>query len=313
MSNFKLKRLGLIAGLSLSLVVAGCGQGDTEDTTNNTTNNESEATTNVSEEMEYTITGIEPGAGQTENTLNALEEYESLAGWELNSTSTAAMLTQLDEAIKNEEPIVVTAWSPHYKFAKYDLKYLEDPKGVFGELESVTTITRNGLKEEMPKAHTILDRIHFELPEIEAALLEATKMDFDYEKVAQQWVDNNQETVAKWTEGVEPANGTSIKIASTVWDDMLFTGNVAKVVMEQHGFDVTYTSVDPAILFEAIAAGDADATLSPWLPATHGALYEEYKGKFEDLGANMDEGKIGLAVPTYMENINSIEDLEPKE
>ncbi|EHL2642191.1 glycine/betaine ABC transporter, partial [Listeria monocytogenes] len=38
--------------------------------------------------------------------------------------------------------------------------------------------------------------------------------------------------------------------------------------------------------------------------------YKDYKGKFEDLGPNLKGAKIGLAVPKYMTNINSIEDLK---
>ncbi|WP_067726986.1 glycine betaine ABC transporter substrate-binding protein [Oceanobacillus damuensis] len=311
MFNFRLKRLGIIAGLSLSLAAAGCGQEDTDDTAS-ASDGADEASTNVSEEMEYTITGVEPGAGQTETTDNAIAAYESLAGWEQESASTAAMLTELGEAIENEEPIIVTGWSPHYKFAKYDLKYLEDPKGMFGEEEHITTIVRKGLKDDMPNAHTILDRIHLELSAMESAMLKAQEMNFEYEKVAQQWVDDNTETVAEWTEGVEPVDGTSIELATTQWDDALFTANVAKIVLEQQGFNVTLTPVDPAILFEAIATGDADASLSPWMPATHGAFYAKYEDDFEDLGANLEGAKIGVVVPSYMD-IDSIEDLEPKE
>ncbi|QTN01127.1 glycine/betaine ABC transporter [Sediminibacillus dalangtanensis] len=302
MSYFNWKKLGVIAGLSLSLTIAGCGQGNSND----------ESTANVSEEMEYTITGIEPGAGQTETNEKAIAEYDSLAGWEQKTSSSAAMLTALGEAMEKEEPIVVAAWSPHYMFAKFDIKYLEDPQGVFGEEEHIATLVREGLKDDMPGAYTILDRFHWELPVLEEALLKAQEMDFDFEKVAQQWVDENQETVEEWTEGVDPVDGTPIDLVLTPWDAESFSTNVAKIVLEQKGFNVSLTPVDPSVMFEAVATGDSDATLSPWMPATHGALYEEYEGQFEDLGPNLEGAKIGLAVPSYMD-IDSIEDLEPAE
>jgi glycine betaine/proline transport system substrate-binding protein len=302
---FNWRKLGVIAGLFISIVAAGCG---TEDGGSG----EAEATTNVSEELEYTITGIEPGAGQTETNEQALAEYESLAGWEQETSSAAAMLTALGDAIENEEPIVVAAWSPHYMFAQYDIKYLEDPQLVFGEEEHITTIVRDGLKDEMPNAYTILDRIHWELPVLEQALLDAKEINFDFEKIAQQWVDENPEKVAEWTEGVETVDGTSIDLVLTPWDAENFTTNVTKIVLEQQGFDVSLTPIDPAIMFKAIATGDSDASLSPWMPATHGSLYEEYEGQFEDLGPNVEGARIGLAVPSYME-IDSLEDLEPAE
>ncbi|PAV29603.1 glycine/betaine ABC transporter [Virgibacillus profundi] len=300
MINFKWKKSGLITGLTLSLIVAGCGSNDEN----------AQTETTVSEEMEYTITGIEPGAGQSETNTEALSTYDSLDGWEQELASTGAMLTQLGEAIDNEEPIVVSAWSPHYMFANWDIKYLEDPKGLYGEDEAITTIARTGLKDEMPGAYTILDRLKWEISDVEEALLAA--QDKEFEVVAQEWVDENQETVAQWTEEVEPVDGTSIELVLTPWDAETFTSNVAKVVLEQQGFNVTLTPVDPAIMFEAIVTDDADASLAPWMPATHGALYAEHEGNFEDLGANVEGAKIGLAVPSYMD-IDSIEDLQPKE
>lgn len=294
----KWKRLGLLTGLSLSFMLAGCGQDDEPQS--------------VSKQMKYSITGLEPGAGQTELNNQAIAEYENLKGWEQETSSTGAMLSALDQAIQDEEPIMITAWSPHYMFAKWDLKYLEDPKGIFGEEQQAVTIVRKGLKEEMPNAYTILDRIHFEVPDIEAALLKSVDEKLDFDILAQQWVDENKVTIATWTEGVDRANGTPLELVATPWDEQLFTANVTKLVLEQHGFKVKLTPVDPAIVFESIATGESDASLSPWVPTTHGAYFEKYKSDFENLGPNFEGAKIGLAVPAYMEE-NSLEDFEPKQ
>ncbi|WP_405100171.1 glycine betaine ABC transporter substrate-binding protein [Oceanobacillus sp. FSL H7-0719] len=297
---FYWKRLGVTAVIALSLVVAGCGSDD----------GETQAEGSVSDEMDYTITGLEPGAGQTELNEEVIATYENLDGWKQNVSSTGAMLTELGDAINNEEPIIITAWSPHYKFARWDLKFLEDPEGIYGQEEANTVIVRKGLKDELPEAYTILDRLHWEIADIEIALLDALDKDFD--EIAENWVEENQETVTEWTEGLDKVDGTPIEIVATVWDEATFTATVAKVILEQQGYDVTLTPVDPAILFEAIATGDADASLSPWMPTTHGDLYAEYENEFEDLGPSFEGAKIGLAVPAYMD-INSIEDLEPKE
>lgn len=298
----KWKNAGILAGLSLTLAVAGCGS--------DASSNDGESS--ISKEMNYEITGIEPGAGQTQTNETAIEEYESLAGWKQETSSAAAMLTELEAAMANEEPIVVAAWSPHFMFAKFDIKYLEDPKQVFGEAEAITTLTRTGLEEDMPEAYTILDRFNWELEVFQDALLLAQEMDFDYEAVAQKWVEENPDKVAEWVEGVEDVDGTSIDLVMTSWDAENFSTNVAKIVLEQKGFNVSLTPVDPAIMFSAIASGDADATLSPWMPATHGDMYDQYEGEFDDLGPNLEGARIGLAVPSYMD-IDSLEDLEPAE
>src|SRR5690625_6282220 len=80
-------------------------------------------------EADRTITGIDPGAGVVTAAENAVEEYDNLEGWEVDMSSGGAMVTALDQAYENEEPIIVTGWSPHWKFASYDLKYLDDPLG----------------------------------------------------------------------------------------------------------------------------------------------------------------------------------------
>lgn len=312
MFQFKWKKIGVVAGLSLSLVAAGCGQetGNTANNENNGEDGQKETTSNIGADIEYTITGIEPGAGISEATDKALTEYENLAGWEHEKSSTAAMLTSLGNAIDDKKPIIVAGWSPHFKFAKWDLKYLEDPKGVYGGVESIKTIARNGLKEDKPKAYKILDRIKWEPSDMEAVMLDAQDMEFG--EAAQKWVDENQETVAKWTEGIEAVDGTSIELVLTPWDTERSSANVAKIALEQKGFDVTLTAVSPSIMFKAIASGDGDASLAPWMPATHGAFYEDYEGEFEDLGENLKGAKIGMVVPSYMD-IDSIEDLKPAE
>ena len=305
--NFKWKKIGILAGLSLSLVAAGCGQ---DDSASNGNNGGNETTTNISEELDYTITGIEPGAGLTGQAINTLEEYENLEGWKLEESSTAGMMGSLDAAIKNEEPIIVTGWNPHWKFSAYDLKYLEDPKGTFGGSENINTIVRKGLEEDMPNAYKILDRFYWEPQDMEAVMFDAQEVSF--EEAANNWIQENQDKVAQWTEGVEKVDGKEIELVSTPWDSERASSEVMKAVLEQQGFKVKVTPVDPAIMFEAIANGEGDATLAPWLPSTHASFYEKHKENVVDLGENLTGTQNGLVVPEYMD-IDSIEDLQPKE
>ena len=307
MFYFKWKKLGILAGLSLSLVVAGCGQDDSASIANA---GGDETTTNYSEKLEYTITGVEPGAGITLQTINTLEEYENLEGWELMDSSTAGMLGSLDTAIQNEEPIIVVGWSPHWKFSAYDLKFLEDPKGTFGGSENVNTIARKGLEEDMPNAYKVLDRFYWEPQDMEAVMFDAQEVSF--EEAANNWIEENPDKVAQWTEGIEKVDGKEIKLVSTPWDSERASSSVMKAVLEQLGFKVTVTPVDPAIMFEAVATGQADATVAPWLPSTHSSFYEKHKEDIVDLGENLTGTQNGLVVPEYMD-IDSIEDLQPKE
>jgi len=156
----------------------------------------------LTDQAGMTITGIEPGAGVVAAAERALEDYENLEGWEVQTSSSGAMTTALGEAYENEEEIVVTGWSPHWKFQTYDLKYLEDPNGTFGEAEVIKTMVRQGLEEDMPEAYQVLDNFYWETAEMEEVML-AIQEGEDPEDAAAEWVENNPERVAEWTEGIE--------------------------------------------------------------------------------------------------------------
>ncbi|MFC6278751.1 ABC transporter permease/substrate binding protein [Streptococcus moroccensis] len=144
------------------------------------------------------ITGIEPGAGIMNSAEESLSVYSNLSSWTLEASSTGAMVTALDKAIKAEEPIVITAWSPHWMFAKYDLKYLEDPEGVFGAGENIHTLSRKGLAEDLPKAYQIIDQFFWEKEDMEAVMLDIAD-GMSEEEAAQKWISEHPEKVAEWT------------------------------------------------------------------------------------------------------------------
>ncbi|GMA36785.1 glycine betaine ABC transporter substrate-binding protein [Demequina litorisediminis] len=102
------------------------------------------------DEMGGQIVGIEPGAGLTAATENAIEAY-GLSDFNFVTSSTPAMLSELDSATSKGENIVVTLWEPHWAYGAYDLKNLEDPQGIMGEAEEIVTYGRTGLTEEFPQ------------------------------------------------------------------------------------------------------------------------------------------------------------------
>ncbi len=152
----------------------------------------------LSSEAGQTITGIEPGAGIMASTEKALQEYPNLGSWNLASSSSGAMATSLGQAYNNQEEIVVTGWNPHWKFAKYDLKYLEDPKGVYGEGETINTYTRQGFQEDNPRAYQILANFHWTLEDMESVMLDIAN-GTDPSQAAQKWIEANPDKVSEWT------------------------------------------------------------------------------------------------------------------
>ncbi|MGT2887963.1 ABC transporter permease/substrate binding protein [Streptococcus didelphis] len=152
----------------------------------------------LSDQAKKKIIGIEPGAGIMTAAKQATTDYANLSGWDLTSASTGAMTTSLDQAIKKKEEIVVTGWSPHWMFAKYDLKYLEDPKKSFGTSEDIHTIARKGLKKEQPDLYRIIDRFSWTKKDMEAVMLDVNK-GMSPEDAAKKWIKANSDKVEEWT------------------------------------------------------------------------------------------------------------------
>ncbi|SHN22919.1 glycine betaine ABC transporter substrate-binding protein [Gracilibacillus kekensis] len=157
----------------------------------------------LADQVDQTITGIEAGAGVVGAAETAVEKYENLADWNVQTSSSGAMTTALGEAIDNEENIIVTGWNPHWMFSEYDLKYLEDPKGVFGEAETIETMVRQGLEEDMPNAYKVLDQFAWTEEDINSVMVDVIINEQDPEEAAATWIEENQDKVAEWTKGVE--------------------------------------------------------------------------------------------------------------
>ncbi|WP_235612308.1 glycine betaine ABC transporter substrate-binding protein [Metalysinibacillus jejuensis] len=149
-----------------------------------------------------TITGIEPGAGVVAASEEALEAYDNLKDWSVQTSSSGAMTVALEQAIAGEDEIIITGWSPHWKFTKYDLKYLDDPKGVFGGEETINTFTRKDLDKDMPDAYAVLDAFEWTSDDVESVMLEVTDGK-DPKQAARDWIEANKDKVDAWTKQVK--------------------------------------------------------------------------------------------------------------
>lgn len=145
------------------------------------------------------IIGIDPGAGLMGLTEEVLTEYELEGSIDLKSSSGATMAAALENAIDNEQDIVVTGWTPHWMFARWDLKYLDDPKNVYGGAEQIHTVVRQGLEEDMPEVHALLDNFEWTPDQMGEVMLMNQEEGSDPYANAQQWVEENQDVVAEWT------------------------------------------------------------------------------------------------------------------
>ncbi|WMT39995.1 glycine betaine ABC transporter substrate-binding protein [Paenibacillus sp. D2_2] len=297
------RKLLLIGGLASVLALSACGQAANKN--GNTSGNG--GAESFGKQVNYQIIGIDPGAGIMKATNEALKQYD-LKDWTLIEGSGAAMTAMLDKSIKRQKPIIITGWTPHWMFTKYDLKFLDDPKKVYGDTEEIHTIARKGLKEDKSVAYEFLDRFEWtegEMGEIMSAIQDGK----DPEVAAKEWADSHSDRVDSWTKGLNPVNGESLKLSYVAWDSEIASTNLLKYVLESKlGYKVTALQVEAGPMWTGVASGDIDAMAAAWLPLTHADYWAKYKDQIQDLGTNMTGVRTGLVVPAYVD-INSIEDL----
>lgn len=262
-------------------------------------------------QINYTITGIDAGAGIMASTQKVLSAYGlSKDNWQLQASSTAAMTSTLQKAIRHHQPIVITGWQPHWMFTKYPIKFLKDPKNVYGKAESIHTIVRKGLKKDQPTAYTILDRFHWSTTDMSKVMLQVNNGK-NPEAAAKQWIKANPKKVQTWTKGLKKVSDhPKFKMTYVAWDSEIASTNIVAEVLRRLGYDVTIQAMEMQPMWASIATNVADAQVAAWLPNTSAKYYHDYQGEFEDLGVNLKGARVGLAVPKYMTNINSIEDLK---
>ncbi|SDI46510.1 glycine betaine ABC transporter substrate-binding protein [Natribacillus halophilus] len=298
------KKGWMISGLIMAFIVAGCGE-DAE----SGEEAEEDGSADYNEALGYNIVGIDAGSGTMAAAEDAINDYD-LDHFDLQSSSDAAMVQELDSAIENEEPIVVVGWTPHWKFNTYDLKFLDDPQEAFGDTEDIHTIAYPGLEEEHPEAFEVIDNFYWDEDDM-GEVMEMLEDGVEPEEAGRTWVDDNEDQVSEWTEGVEEVDGETIELGTGAWESEFAATAVVQAVLEDIGYDVNSTTMETAILWEAVADGEAHAHFTAWLPYTNDSQYEEFAEEDDvvDLGPNLEDARIGFVVPEYMD-IDSIEDLQ---
>lgn len=142
------------------------------------------------------IVGIDAGAGIMGKAEAAISAYG--LPYELQSSSEAAMMATLKKKLDAKEPVIITGWAPHWMFARYQLRFLEDPQQVFGQTENIRTIANN--------AFTINDTVavnffrKFKLNNDQLASLMAAVNDADNQEAAavEQWAQSHADLIKEW-------------------------------------------------------------------------------------------------------------------
>src|SRR6056297_4049865 len=92
------------------------------------------------------------------------------------------------------------------------------------------------------------------------------------------------------------------------WAEGIAFTHLAKAVLDEEGYDVKITPLEPGPIYASLAKGDADLMLDAWLPHTHSDYWEKFGDDLVKIGESFSGGTTGLVVPQYVD-MNSITEM----
>ena len=154
------------------------------------------------------ITGIQPSAVLMEQI-----ETDVIPRYHLHSklveASTPAMLAELRQEYRMQEPFVFLAWSPHWMNQEYDFHYLSDPKNAMGSVDSpqsLHAVVREGLAEDEPAAYALINAMRLDEDQVGSLEISINNAD-DPEQGVRRWLEKseNRKLVRPWVEAARNA------------------------------------------------------------------------------------------------------------
>jgi glycine betaine/proline transport system substrate-binding protein len=162
------------------------------------------------EELNHTnadlILGIEPGAvSMTKIPEEVMPAYGLKQ--KLVEAPTEGMLAEVNVRYKAGEEFAFIGWSPHWMNQRYDIRYLEDPKDAFEEVDDtadLSTIVNVDLKEEDPVAYAFLATLTLDEEQVDAMEYEINTAG-DPQTGVRTWLENNRDVVQPWIDAASNA------------------------------------------------------------------------------------------------------------
>jgi len=120
---------------------------------------------------------------------------------------TAGMLAEVERRYALREEFVFLAWSPHWMNLRFDIRYLEDPRGAMDKTNNpaeCSTIVGEHLREEDPTAYAFMDALALTEDQVEG-LERAINEEGDSLAGARRWASENRGVVRPWIEAARDA------------------------------------------------------------------------------------------------------------
>lgn len=159
------------------------------------------------------IYGIEAGNDGNRIILEMLGKAENnLAGFELVESSEAGMLTQAEQAMKDNQWIVFLGWTPHPVMGEMKIAYLDGMGDSGFGAATVHTNVRKGYVAECPNVGKFITNLSFDLS-MENTMMDAILKGGNANDVAKEWLKANPDAATKWLDGVTTFDGSDASAA----------------------------------------------------------------------------------------------------
>ncbi len=159
------------------------------------------------------IYGLEPGDGGNNAVLKAIGQNAfglKDAGFGLVASSESGMLSQVERAIRRDEPILFLGWEPHPMNTRFQIRFLTGGDEFFGPDfgdATVYTATRKGYVAACPNVGQLLQNLSFTL-DMENRIMGSILDDkMEPEAAARAWLKANPQVLEGWLQGVSTLDG----------------------------------------------------------------------------------------------------------
>ncbi|MFW5683871.1 MAG: glycine betaine ABC transporter substrate-binding protein [Spirochaetota bacterium] len=154
----------------------------------------------VAERLDYTITGIDAGAGMMIKTEEILMPEYGLndMGYELLPSSSPAMLAAMESAIEDEEYIVGMGWQPHSMFGRFELQILEQDEEQVWPVDDILILGRPGVEEDLPEVVEFFSNVMWTNDTIGSLMVHINNSNLDTLEAAREWKNENRDVWEAW-------------------------------------------------------------------------------------------------------------------
>ena len=154
------------------------------------------------------IMGLEPGTVLMKRIASDVIPRYHLST-NLVEGSTPAMLAELEQSYRLQEPFVFLAWKPHWMNRTYQFHYLSDPKNALGSTnapQTIHTVAREGLADDEPAAYALMSRMRLDEDQV-ASLEISINNAADPEQGVHRWLKKKEhrELVRPWVDTAKRA------------------------------------------------------------------------------------------------------------